>query len=210
MITNIEIKGYKSIINMELELRPINILIGSNGVGKSNFISFFKLLRAILKLQLQRFIIDEKADNLLYFGRKTTEYLDGKIIFSNDGYYNNAYNFRLAQTKEGGMFIDYEGSGFKVSADDNSHNYFYNYSIDESQLQKSSYRRDKILTSYLTNVQSFHFHDTSSTSWLRKGCSVEDNRELKGDGRNLPAFLLFAMILSPFVVCLSMLACLFI
>lgn len=189
MITNIEIKGYKSIKEMELELQPINILIGSNGVGKSNFISFFKLQRAILKQQLQRFIIDEKADNLLYFGRKTTEFLDGKLIFSEDGYYNNAYNFRLAQTKEGGMFIDYEGSGFNVSKDNDSHNYFYNTSIEESKLQKSKFERDRILTTYLSNVQLFHFHDTSPTSWLRKGCDVEDNRELKGDGRNLPAFL---------------------
>ena len=40
MIDYLEIKGYKSIKNLELELKPINILIGSNGVGKINFISF--------------------------------------------------------------------------------------------------------------------------------------------------------------------------
>lgn len=199
MITYIEIKGYKSIKNMQLKLEPINILIGSNGVGKSNFISFFKLLRAILKQQLQRFVIDEKSDNLLYFGRKNTEYLDGKLIFSDDGYYNNAYNFRLAQTREGGMFIDYEGSGFNVNIDDDSHNYFYNYSIDESKYPKSSRDRNVILTNYIANIQLFHFHDTSPTSWLRKGCSVEDNREIKGDGRNLPAFLYLLKTQNPII-----------
>jgi predicted ATPase len=38
----IEIAGYKSIKAERIELRPINILIGANGSGKSNFISFFR------------------------------------------------------------------------------------------------------------------------------------------------------------------------
>ena len=40
----IEIKGYKSIKDARIELRPINILIGANGSGKSNFLSFFEFL----------------------------------------------------------------------------------------------------------------------------------------------------------------------
>src|SRR5580700_9823302 len=111
MIDYIQIEGFKSIKKMEMELRPINILIGSNGSGKSNFISFFKLINAIFNRQLQKFIVEEKADNLLYYGRKHTEMLKGKIIFTEYGKNNNAYNFGLAQTKEGGLYIDYEGSG---------------------------------------------------------------------------------------------------
>jgi predicted ATPase len=41
MLQKIQIKGYKSIKELELELKPINILIGANGVGKSNFVSFY-------------------------------------------------------------------------------------------------------------------------------------------------------------------------
>ncbi|WP_238989503.1 AAA family ATPase [Alistipes communis] len=40
MLDNIKITGYKSIKDLNLDLKPINILIGSNGVGKTNFISF--------------------------------------------------------------------------------------------------------------------------------------------------------------------------
>ena len=63
MIDYLEIKGYKSIKNLELEMKPINILIGSNGVGKSNFVSFFKLINAIFNERLQKYIVEEKADN---------------------------------------------------------------------------------------------------------------------------------------------------
>ncbi len=60
MIDYLEIKGYKSIKNLELELKPINILIGSNGVGKSNFISFFKLINAIFNGRLQKYVLEER------------------------------------------------------------------------------------------------------------------------------------------------------
>jgi predicted ATPase len=36
----------RSIRDLHLELQPLNVLIGRNGNGKSNFLSFFHLLGA--------------------------------------------------------------------------------------------------------------------------------------------------------------------
>lgn len=36
MIQNIKIKNFKSIRDLELPLTNLNVMIGSNGVGKSN------------------------------------------------------------------------------------------------------------------------------------------------------------------------------
>lgn len=36
MLENVQIKGYKSLKNLDLELKNLNILIGANGSGKSN------------------------------------------------------------------------------------------------------------------------------------------------------------------------------
>ncbi len=189
MINYIKIEGYKSIKRMELELKPINVLIGSNGAGKSNFLSFFRLLRAIFNKQLQHFVSEETADNLLYFGRRTTAHLDGKVIFSKDGQSNNAYNFRLSPTIDGDLFIDYEGSGYNVNVNDDTHNYKYESSLKESTIQSKKWQRDKYLANYLSSIEVYHFHDTSVSSWLRKSSEIEDNRVFKSDGRNLAAFL---------------------
>lgn len=45
MITKLSIRGYKSIEDQEVSLDKINILIGGNGIGKTNFISVFDLMR---------------------------------------------------------------------------------------------------------------------------------------------------------------------
>lgn len=177
--------------SMELELGPVNVFIGSNGSGKTNFISFFKMLHAIFNTQFQRFVIEEKADNLLYFGRKKTENLYGKLIFTSDGKNNNGYWFKLAQNHEGGLFIEQENSGFNVIRDDDYHGYYGSSFLEESKIPNSNAFRNRYLRDYLTNLQIYHFHDTSVTSMLRKECDINDNNFLKTDGRNLSAFLYF-------------------
>ena len=52
----IHLTGYKTFKNIQLDLSPINILIGANGSGKSNFISFFELLNRLYNRSLREYI----------------------------------------------------------------------------------------------------------------------------------------------------------
>ena len=196
MIDYIEIKGFKSIKELKLEMKPINILIGSNGAGKSNFVSFFKLINAIFNQRLQIYVLEEKTDNILYFGRKTTESLFGKLIFSNGLDLTNAYYFLLSQVKEGGLFIEKEASGYNVRKDDLFYHYYIYGSLEESHIYKSTSIRDEYLRENLSNIQVFHFHDTSPTSYLRRSCDINDNQYFKQDGRNLPDFLYLIKVIT--------------
>ena len=42
------INGFKSIEKCELELTSLNVFIGCNGAGKSNFINFFQMIRQMI------------------------------------------------------------------------------------------------------------------------------------------------------------------
>ena len=64
MLNKVTIDGYKSIQHVDLELRPINILIGSNGVGKTNFISFFRLINIIYEQRLHNYTMQNSAERL--------------------------------------------------------------------------------------------------------------------------------------------------
>ncbi len=44
MIEHIQLKNFKSILAADIPLKKLNILIGRNGSGKSNFLKFFELL----------------------------------------------------------------------------------------------------------------------------------------------------------------------
>ena len=55
-----KIRGYKSLGTntqpIELKLNDLNIIIGANGAGKSNFISFFQMLSNMMTGALQVYI----------------------------------------------------------------------------------------------------------------------------------------------------------
>ncbi|WP_242038992.1 AAA family ATPase [Anabaena lutea] len=61
MLQRVILNGFKSIKTMDIELRPLNILIGANGAGKSNLISFFKMLNEMMAGRLQQYIGIQKC-----------------------------------------------------------------------------------------------------------------------------------------------------
>ena len=67
-LKQIEIKGFRSIKDASLELRKLNVLIGANGAGKSNFVSFFKMLNEMMAGRLQEYVGKTgRGQSLLHF-----------------------------------------------------------------------------------------------------------------------------------------------
>lgn len=100
MIEQVSINNYKSIKDLSLPLNRLNVLIGSNGAGKSNFISFFELVKAIYEQRLGSYTLSKGGiDNLLYHGRKESDSIKGLIDFNN----TNAFFFEIkpAQSNKG-------------------------------------------------------------------------------------------------------------
>lgn len=184
MLQNIKIEGFKSIKKLDLQLSPINLLIGSNGVGKSNFISFFKLVNNIYEQRLQQYSLKSGADNLLYYGRKNTNEIKGYLDFG-----NNSYKFNLLPSDQGSLFLGREDSILNYPTQFSRS--FYSENILESEIKGSSTTRNKYLSEHLESYRIYHFHDTSITAPLRSKANTNDNRSLKEDGGNLPAYLYY-------------------
>jgi predicted ATPase len=185
MLDRIIIEGYKSINRIDLELRPINILIGSNGVGKTNFISFFKLVNNIYEQRLGNYTMRHRAESLLHYGNKKTDEIKGYLQFN-----DNAYEFTLQPRSNGSMFLAEECSNYK-----NTKNISNN--LEESLIKSSTNYRDKWLRSYLDSYKIYHFHDTSEASPLRTEAVLNDTRLLRTNGDNLPAFLYMLKLQHP-------------
>ncbi len=62
-LSSLLIEGYKSIELSDLQMSSLNVLIGANGAGKSNFISFFRLIATLLDQRLQSLV--SKAGGLM-------------------------------------------------------------------------------------------------------------------------------------------------
>ncbi len=56
-ITQLQIKGFKSLKNIEWKPGDLNVIIGSNASGKSNFLRFLELMSMSAKGELEKYII---------------------------------------------------------------------------------------------------------------------------------------------------------
>ena len=96
------IQGFKSICDAEVELCPVNVLIGANRSGKSNFIGAFDFLRAIRNGQLQDYVARAgPADQILHFGSRVTERVRLNVRFQGEV---NQYRITLGSTANDQFF----------------------------------------------------------------------------------------------------------
>ncbi len=182
-ISKIEVSGYKSIDNAEINLNMLNVLIGSNGAGKSNFISIFKFLDELVSQRLQVSVsLHGGADNFLFFGSKTTSEL--KIDFS---FGNNGYNFVLKPTPDDHFIFANECFYWNVSG---------NRSLGTGHLEsKWKSGTNTGIDEYVQDIfkkhrwRVYHFHDTSDTAPVKKNHLLSDNLFLRSHAQNLGAFL---------------------
>ncbi len=87
-LDSVSITGFKSIRALEqFELNKLNILIGANGAGKSNFVSFFRMLRAMSEERLSIFVTESGgADGFFLGGPKETPQIEAHLKFGQNGW----------------------------------------------------------------------------------------------------------------------------
>ena len=186
-VTSITIKGYKSIKALEnFNLSSLNVLIGSNGAGKSNFVSLFKLLNELAEGRLQTFIRRSGgAESILHFGAKHTPSIEVRIDFG-----LNSYWLKLASTADDSLFFEEEGCSYHGP----QYRKPYNINLVSGDGRESGLPSEsgKIAASVLESLRSwklYHFHDTSETALMKKTGPIDDNAALKSDASNLAAYL---------------------
>jgi predicted ATPase len=191
----ITVKGFKSIASVEkLALRPINVIIGANGSGKSNFIGVFSFLHEIREGRLQAYVRSAGgAEQLLHFGSRTTGGIHFALSFNiPEGV--NQYRLSLAPTGDDSLYPRSEIASYWNKRAE------YKTPLDIELLSRGNGREAGISDPTLTRTEGwvrerlrrwrvYHVHDTSAASPMRKTAQLNDNDVLRPDGSNLPAFL---------------------
>ncbi len=186
-INRITIKGFKSIKSLEdFSLSSgLNVLIGANGAGKSNFIGYFKFLNSIVNERMQ--LVTKKsggAGKVLHNGQKINKLIESKVNFDNNGYF-----FNLTPTNSGGfifekeaLFLDglYGKSTYPMGSGHEETNLF------------SSKAKQNVAAYVIPAVKSwiaYHFHDTGDSANVKQYTDLNNNIALETDAGNLAPFL---------------------
>ena len=200
MIKRLQIENFKSIQSQFIELTNLNVLIGQNGSGKSNFISFFTFLERLIDKRLEEYIFDKGGINtFLYGGYELSQRIGVSAELSKITPLNYNYEFEIYSNG-----IDYQ-LGFEVLQELNKQgnpstahiaNPHPNYNRHETKLYEQfagegSAKAQKEILNYIKSFRIYHFQDTSDNAKCKLPQDIDDVYQLKREAENIAAFLFF-------------------
>ena len=178
----LEIKGYKSIKEAKVKLLPINILIGSNGSGKSNFLSFFEFLDNLYDKKLQEYVgLRGGIEKYIHNGTEPSKLISGHMSFDNGV---NSYSFEIQKSSDSFVISKEVLWYYKNDLE-------YKEFTKEAQIKNSDWHRGRYIQSHINGHKKYHFHDTGQNSPFNSAQHFEnDSIVLYSQGENLAPILL--------------------
>lgn len=216
MLTRIRVEGFKSLKEIDLELRELNVLIGANGAGKSNFVSFFELLKHIYRERLAKYVsVRGGASSFLYYGPKFTDSIRSSVVYDLDvGSVRHCFELaygdpdRLVFTSEEVEYTpDLDSDKLKGLSVKDRRTWEQGVGIEfesgfpESKIphkipaQKEDAKKNVLrqavekLGSTVTGSPVYHFRDTTRQAKIRQKVATDRSRYLFANGGNLAAVL---------------------
>ncbi len=188
-LKRLTLKGYKSFREIDgLKLRKgLNVLIGANGSGKSNFISFFEMLGHMMDKNrgLQNYVAGKPngGESFLFQGSSVTSSIEAKLEFA-----LNTFEFALASSEDGRLFFKKEiatlDAEFGLSTYNKGSGHF------ESELLKTaSYAGEKFAIEAVKAWRVYHFHNTNPKAPMMQPTNAVGSEMLAGDAANIADFL---------------------
>lgn len=203
-LQSIRVAGYRSIKDTEIKLRPINLLIGANGSGKSNLLSVFRMLNYLTSENLQVFVSREGgASSLLHYGAKATPQMSLTLEFATDQGVNT-YAARLVHAAGDTLIFADEAIDFTRNGRPRHNLVSLGAGHRESLLQKQEPasaakigRTASVIRGLMNLFRFYHFHDTGPQAHVKQKVYTGDCRYLRDDAGNLAAFLLNMRVTAP-------------
>ena len=184
-MNRIEIEGYKSFKKIDITLNPVNLLIGANGSGKSNFLSFFEMLNRIYEKKLSPYVaLNGGTARFVHKGPKVTDTIRARATFN-----SHTYGFELKDGDNQFVFM-HEWTGY-TSIDGSTDNTDISSYKNESAIKDyTGSTSEEQTTDYLHTISKYHFHDTGKQSPFTSESNIQnDVFYLYESGKNLAAFL---------------------
>lgn len=197
-LKRLSLEGYKSFRDAEVSFGGITVLLGANGAGKSNLVSFFRMLGFLGTGALQEFIGRVgQSNSLLFGGRRRTPQLRAEIEFvgshdATDDRWTTTYHMRLGDAAPDTLIFlaeraTYHGAGFLEPQQVE-----LGAGHRESRLREKGLEGDptcRTLLGFLSGCRAYQFHDTSPEANIRKSRYIGDAAYLRDDGGNLAPYL---------------------
>lgn len=192
-IQRVVVENFKSIKRADITFEGLDVLIGLNGSGKSNLLSFFSMLGHVRTGNLQGFVQSRSggASSLLHRGPDISQAMSWRLEFDRTPW-RNVYAATLEYSADDSLIFKSEfvearrqdqAFPLQVPLESNSRESRMN---DADAVTQPNIRA--VWTS-MRDVRYYQFHNTSYTSRIRQRREAESSFQLWDDAGNLATFL---------------------
>ena len=192
-LSRLSISGFKSMSQtkpLSLELGDVNVLLGANGAGKSNFLSVFTLLNAMNNGSLQRYVAMHGAPALLHCGPQKTSGIVLQLEFADALGSMSRYTLKLKYGLPNRLYIADENIAWIAADGKSRHEYTVYSDSNESGLRQCLEEIGAAMAfKGMSSVYVFQFNNTAVGAPIRLMSGVYDCAALRFDGGNLAAYL---------------------
>ena len=197
-LKRLKIEGYKSLREAEVSFGDVTVLLGANGAGKSNLVSFFRMLGFLTTGALQEFIGRAgQSDSLLFGGRRATPQMRAEAEFvgadrATGHRTTTTYRMRLGDAAPDTLIFLSERALYHRETSRDPHEVVLGAGYRESRLREKAREGDstcRVLLRLLSDCRGYQFHDTSPQANIRRSRYIEDASYLRDDAGNLAPYL---------------------
>ena len=193
-LDQVTICGFKTIRELHsFRLGRINVLIGGNGSGKSNFLGYFHLISELAHGNLRVHVKQAGGpDALLAGGSKSTSQMSAHLAFKGGV---DQYRFSLVAASQDLVFGEEWFSPMKPAALDDIPSTKFPLVGQGTHLRGGGFESrlpGRYRLGFLEGMKfwrKYHFQDMSRLAGPRKPVPVRDDRVLKFDGSNIAPYL---------------------
>lgn len=179
-IRSLSIRGFRNLADVQLSLRPLNVLAGGN--GKSALLQFFEMLSFVLQPdKFREYVIRHGGGNpQCFMGSAATPVITASVILTAEaGDYE--YSLKLRYVPDDDQLVADESCWRFLPA---------TALVDKERSEKMLQQQDSRYGGFWESCPIFHFCRSAVEAEVNKRWDIGDSSRLRPDGANLAPVLL--------------------
>lgn len=182
-ITSLFIHGFRNLADVwNLTLKPLNILVGDNGTGKSTLLQFFEMLSTVSRQDtLNRYVIYHGGGNdQCFMGGQATPMITASVVVATEAG-DCEYSLKRRYDPDDDRLVTDEAV-WRVLPTQNP--------VDTALAEKILQRLNGCYGGFWADCFVFHFCSSAAEANTNKRWDIGDSARLRPDGGNLAPVLL--------------------
>lgn len=190
VLEQFQVLNFKNFKNLQLDhIKNLTVLIGSNGVGKSNFLSIIDFISQIQTTNITNYLADKEIDYKRFVHQWKLESKINFSFFLKDTESNHIYNYGFTLEYDKNLDFHLLGEFFKNLATGTSYK-FENKNNELQLAEKARTIKDCALVSqFFAKVHTYSFYNTKFFKKKIHTADINDTSSIAHGGENIAALL---------------------